>query len=213
MTIINVPRPAGNSEEISNAEKIIGESRAEFNLILFDIINNRNREAHEAECMIFKRLLQIGLLLMKLFFESRGGGDFGEEIETAEGTARRGKTGEKTYFSIFGKLKISRFLYHTAKKSFAPSDIFLNLPKRCYSYYLSEMLNHLNIKGAYSEGAVFIEKFFGMRISVSASETVSNESSVFYEDFYKSDDIPEKHSGKKEFTAVSFDGKGVPMIK
>ncbi len=189
MSVIKLPRINGHAEQISNVEKYIGESKAKFNLILSEIINNKNQEAHKAESMIFKQLLELGLLLMKLFFANCGEGDYGKRIETAKGTAWRGRTGDKKYFSIFGKISVSRYLYHTDKETFAPLDIVLNLPVRCYSYFLSEMINLLNIKGAYSEGVGFVKKFFGIQISVSASETVSGESSSCYEKYYEVRDV------------------------
>jgi len=213
MPVINLPRSTGSAEDISAVEKIINEGKAEFSQLVSDIVNNRNQEAHEAESMIFRRLLKAGLLLMKLFFEIRGTGDCGAEIETAEGPARRSGISVRTYFSIFGRIKVSRRLYRTGGKTFAPADISLNLPERRYSYFLSEMLNHLNIKGAYSEGTGFIRKFFDLSVSVSASETVSAESASGYEEYYETGKAPGEPSEKKDFIAVSFDGKGVPMIK
>ncbi len=76
-------------------------------------------EAHKAESVIFKRLLELGLLLLKLYFANHNQGDYGKTVETAQGQAKRGKTGEKTYFSIFGKIKVTRYLYHTDNKTFA----------------------------------------------------------------------------------------------
>jgi len=63
------------------------------------------------------------------------------------------------------------------------------------------------------QGVFFLLKFFfGHQIFVSASETISNESSYCYKDFYELEKTQESEE-KKEFTAVSFDGKGVHMIK
>ena len=214
MSIISLPQAIERKKQVSDVERYIGESEAKFNLILSEIMKDDGREAHEAESLIFRRLPELGLVLLKLFFANRGGGDYGETLETGAGKAERGRKSERTYFSIFGKIRISRYLYRTADgKTFAPSDIFLNLPKRCYSYFLSEMLGLLNIKEAYSEGAGFMKRFFGLRISVSASETISNGISSRCEEFYGSESVPEKKSGEKDLTAVSFDGKGVPMIK
>jgi len=108
---------------------------------------------------------------------------------------------------------VTRYLYHTDNKTFAPLDILLNLPIRCYSYFLSEMFNLLNIKDAYSEGVVFVKKFFCQQVSVSASETISGESSSCYKEFYELGKTLKAPEEKKDYTAVSFDGKGVPMIK
>ena len=192
-----------------NVEKNITECKSKFNEILTYVLDTR-QEAHEMEAGIFNRLLELGLCLLKLFFASYNYGDFGENSDSLQGTAKRGKKSDRTYFSIFGKIKVTRYLYHVSGNTFAPLDILLNLPKRCYSYFLSEMLNTLNIKDAYSEGVSFIQKFFSITVSVSASETVSGESSTAYENFYEDKAAIAKH---QDYTIVSFDGKGVPMIK
>ncbi len=213
MKVINIADKTEHTQQASDVEKNISESKAKFNLILSEVVNGKDMEAHKAESMIFKRLLELGLFLLKLYFANHNQGDYGRTVETAQGLAERGRISEKTYFSIFGKIKVTRYLYHTDNKTFAPLDIFLNLPIRCYSYFLSEMFNLLNIKDAYSEGVVFVKKFFGQQVSVSASETISGESSSCYKEFYelkKTLKVPEE---KKGYTAVSFDGKGIPMIK
>ncbi|QTA78383.1 Uncharacterized protein dnl_11470 [Desulfonema limicola] len=213
MKVINIADRTEHIQQASNVEKYISESKAKFNLIISEVVNSKSLEAHKTESMIFKRLLELGLFLLKLYFASQNQGDYGKTIETAQGQAKRGRTSEKTYFSIFGKIKISRYLYHTDNKTFAPLDILLNLPIRCYSYFLSEMFNLLNIKDAYSEGVIFVKKFFGQQVSISASETISGESSSCYEEFYELGKTLKEHEEKKDYTAVSFDGKGVPMIK
>ena len=161
MQIINLSDRINHAEQLSNVEKYIGDSKVKLNLIVSEIVNSKNLEAHKAESMIFKRLSELGLFLLKLYFANHNQGDYGKTVETAQGQAERGRTGEKTYFSIFGKIKVTRYLYHIDKKTFAPLDILLNLPIRCYSYFLSEMFNWLNIKDAYSEGVFFVKKFFG----------------------------------------------------
>ena len=109
------------------------QGKAEFNLILSEVVSSKDMEAHKAEFLIFKRLLELGLLLLKSYFANHNQGDYGKTVRTAQGLARRGRTSVKTYFSIFGKIKVIRYLYHTEDKTFAPLDILLNLPIRCYT--------------------------------------------------------------------------------
>jgi len=150
---------------------------------------------------------------MQLYFASQNKGNYGKTIETAQGIARRGRTSEKSYFSIFGKMKVTRYLYHIGDVSFAPLDIVLNLPVRCYSYFLSEFANLLNINGAYENASGFLKKFFGTKLSISALETISGESSVRYEDYYDLKNRLPRPEKEEDYTVVGFDGKGVPMIK
>jgi len=200
-------------ERLPNIEECITACKEKLDQILSEILKGKNQEAHKVEASILKQLMELGFLLLQMYFANHNQGDYGETIETAKGTARRGRTSEKSYFSIFGKLKISRYLYYIEGESFAPLDIALNLPLRCYSYFLSEFGNLLNINGAYDDSFKLLKKFFGLNLSVSALETISSESPVLYENYYEQKDRFAKPENEKELTVVSFDCKGVPMIK
>ena len=213
LNIVSESIQVKNPSNPSDIEKRIDACKEQFNLILSEILEGENQEAHKMEGAIFQNLMKLGLLLLQLFFANHNQGNYGEILKTARGIARRGRPNEKSYFSIFGKIKVNRYLYHIGEESFAPLDIFLNLPRRCYSYFLSEMVNFLDIKGAYVEGSKFLEKFFGLKLSVSALETISCESSVHYDDYYDLKNSRPKEVKKEDFTVVGFDGKGVPMIK
>jgi len=208
-----------NNKQIKLSTGIQGQihvCKEKFSGILMEVINGKHQEAHRMEQFILTRLIELGLLLLKLFFDSHNKGDYGDTIETNKGIAKRGKTSEKSYFSIFGKLKIERFLYcveASEAMSFAPLDIILNLPTRCYSYLLSEFTSLLSIGEAYNNSVRILKKFFGLKISVSALETITDQSSVFFTEYYDIKITLPKPIKKTDFTVVSFDGKGVPMIK
>lgn len=190
--------------------------RKKYNEIVFEVLNGKHQEAHKMEQCIFSWLIEFGLLLLKLFFECHNHGDYGDTIETNKGLAKRGRTSDKSYFSIFGKLKIKRFLYNVEDaedKSFAPLDMLLNLPTRCYSYLLSEFSTLLSIGEAYNNSAKILKKFFGLQISTSALETIANDSSRYYTEYYDVKITLPKPIKTTDYMVVSFDGKGVPMIK
>ncbi|MCP5007612.1 MAG: ISKra4 family transposase [Planctomycetes bacterium] len=200
-------------EHPSSIEKHIKGCEGKFDEIISEVLKGEMREAHKIEATIFKRLMELGLLLLRLFFAHQNQGNYGRTLKTAQGIARRGKVSENSYFSIFGKVKVNRYLYHIGDESFAPLDILLNLPKRCYSYFLSEIVNLLDSKEAYREAVKFLGELFGLKLSVSALETISGESALIYEEYYKVKNSLPRPSKKEDFTVVSFDGKGVPMIK
>jgi len=84
---------------------------------------------------VLNQLMKLGFMLMQLFFFAKNEGNYGKTIETARGVAKRGRTSVRSYFSIFGKMKVTRYFYHIGDVSFAPLDIVLNLPVRCYSFF------------------------------------------------------------------------------
>ena len=194
-------------------ESFIDNCKENFQQILSDVLKEKHQDAHEMESSIFKRLMKLGFLLMQLYFASQNKGDYGVTMETVKGVAKRGRISEKSYFSIFGKMKVTRYLYRIGDESFAPLDILFNLPVRCYSYFLSGFANLLNINGAYGNSSELLKKFFGVNISISGLETISGESADCYEDYYDLKNELPKPEGKGNRKVVEFDGKGVPMIK
>jgi hypothetical protein len=204
---------AAQRKQSSDIEQCLDGCKEKFNQILSGVLNEGNQDAHKMEASIYKQLMKLGFMLMQLFFASHNKGNYGKTIETARGIAKRGRTSVKSYFSIFGKMKVTRYLYHIGDVSFEPLDIVLNLPVRCYSYFLSEFANLLNINGAYENASGLLEKFFGVKLSISALETISSESSERYEDYYDLKNSLPKLESEEDYVVVSFDGKGVPMIK
>ncbi len=205
---------AAQRKHSSEIKQCLDSCNAKFNQILFGVLNEENhQEAHKMEESIYKQLMLLGFTLMQLFFSIQNKGDYGEKIETARGIAKRGRTSVRSYFSIFGKMKVTRYLYHIEDVSFVPLDIILNLPVRCYSYFISEFANLLNIKGAYENASELLKRFFGVKLSISALETISKESSDSYEDYYDLKNRLTKLKIEEDYVVVSFDGKGVPMIK
>jgi len=204
---------AAQRKHSSDIEQCLDSCKEKFDQILLGVLNERNQDAHKMEASIFKQLMKLGFILMQLFFAIQNKGNYGKIIETAQGIAKRGRTSVKSYFSIFGKMKVARYLYHIEDVSFVPLDIVLNLPVRCYSYFLSEFANLLNINGAYKNTSELLMKFFGVKLSISASEIISSESSGCYEDYYDLKNRLPKLESEEDYVVVSFDGKGVPMIK
>ena len=197
----------------SDIEKCLNDCKEKFTRILSGVLNGENQDAHKMEASIFKQLMKLGFVLMQLFFASQNAGNYGKKIETAQAIAKRGRTSVRSYFSIFGKMEVNRYLYHIGDVSFAPLDVALNLPVRCYSYFLSEFAMLLNINSAYENTAELLKKFFGVKLSVAALETISSESSESYEDYYDLKNRLPKLESQEDYVVVSFDGKGVPMIK
>ena len=113
-------------------------------------------EAHEAEKGIFKRLLPIGLAAMKLYFAQRGTGDVGPAITRADGVLlpREQTLRGRDYFSLFGKFAVARTCYRTpGEPGIFPLDAQVNLPERCYSYFLQEWMTVFAVEHPFKESA------------------------------------------------------------
>jgi hypothetical protein len=172
-------------------------------------------EAHEAEKGIFKRLLPIGLAAMKLYFAQRGTGDVGPAVTRADGMflPREQTLRGRDYFSIFGKFKVARTCYRApGETGICPLDAQVNLPKRCYSYFLQEWMTVFEVEHPFQESAGFFAQLFDLDVAESVLMEVAKEAPQDYEDFYAQRPMPPEESAG-ELLVVSFDGKGVPMIK
>jgi hypothetical protein len=172
-------------------------------------------EAHEAEKGIFKRLLPIGLAAMKLYFAQRGTGDVGPAVTRADGVllALEQKLRGRDYFSLFGKFKVARTCYRTpGEPGICPLDEAVNLPQRCYSYFLQEWMTVFEVEHPFKESAGFFAQLFDLDVAESVLMEVAKEAPEDYEGFYAQRSVPPEESAG-ELLVVSFDGKGVPMLK
>ena len=96
-------------------------------------------EAHEAEKGIFKRLLPMGLAAMQWYFAECGTGDVGPAITRADGVllTRAKPLRGRDDCSLFGKFAVARTCDRAAgEPGIFPLDAQVNLPERCYSYFL-----------------------------------------------------------------------------
>jgi hypothetical protein len=172
-------------------------------------------EAHEAEKGIFKRLLPIGLAAMKLYFAQRGTGDVGPAITRADNVRlpREQTLRGRDYFSLFGKFAVARSCYRTLGESgIFPLDAQVNLPARCYSYFLQEWMTVFAVEHPFKDSAGLFEQLFDLDLAESVLMEVAQEAPEDYEDFYAQRPVPQQEA-EGALLVVSFDGKGVPMIK
>ena len=172
-------------------------------------------EAHEAEKGIFKRLLPIGLAAMKLYFAPRGTGDLGAAVTRADGMLlpRETQLRARDYCSLFGKFAVPRTCYRTpGEPGIFPLDAQVNFPERCDSYFLQEWMTWFEVEHPFQESAGLFEQLFDLEVAESVLMEVAKEAPQDYETFYAQRPMPPEAT-EGELLVVSFDGKGVPMIK
>ncbi len=199
-----------------SAEKCITEGKLELQR-LFEFVENNATEfkAYEMEKSIFEKILKIGLIAMQYYFSEKGTGDVGPELKLESDKILKKESGlrPRDYFSIFGKLKVPRSSYRLEGYwAVMPLDAQADLPQRCYSYFLQEFMDFLSIRDSFDEAALSLKNFFGLDISASRFEVISQDTHTSYDEFYETKPIPAAES-EGEIQALSFDGKGVPMIK
>jgi hypothetical protein len=184
---------------------------------LFNFIkdNAKMSEAYEMERSIFLLVMKIGLTGMQTYFAEKGTGDAGSELKTEDGKVFRKEKAlrERDYFSVFGKFRICRTCYRLkGEKGLMPLDAEANLPASCYSYLLQEWMNILSIGNSYEESSALSERLLGVKVYGNRFEAVSGAGGMSYDQFYSDKDMPSALE-EGEINVVSFDGKGVPVIK
>ncbi len=176
--------------------------------------NSNNLEAHVMEKIIHKNTLKIGMSLMKGYFDNITNNDIGKKFVNNEGKIyNRKKIISKDYFSIFGKFTIDRRSYDSnGLKTICPLDIQCNLPKKVYSYYLQDAMNTISVQNTFSETKNILGKILHIDIYERPLEDLTLFSSNYYDEYYLNKNITNL-ANEGEIQVMSFDGKGIPMIK
>ena len=199
-----------------SAEKCITEGKLELQRVFEFVQNNAGEfKSYEMEKSIFEKILKIGLIAMQYYFSQKGTGDVGPEIklESDKVLKKESRLKPRDYFSIFGKFKVPRSSYRLESYwSVMPLDAQADLPQRCYSYFLQELMDFISIRDSFDEAALSLKKFFGLDIRSSRLEVIVEDTHTSYDEFYEAKPVPSAQS-EGQIQVLSFDGKGVPMIK
>lgn len=202
--------------EAYDVEASIAEGEEALQVLLSFVRENAGQlQAHEAEKGIFKRLMPLGLAAMRVYFAERGTGDVGTAVEREDGMVllREGKLRERDYFSIFGKLDVPRTCYRAlGEAGIFPLDEHVNVPERCYSYFLQEWMTLFAVEHPFKESAGWFDQLFDLDVAESVLIDVAKDAYEDYDAFYTQRPAPSEDT-EGEILVVSVDGKGVPMIK
>ena len=199
---------------IFNTKEIIHQVQNEFDDLLdFVTQEAKTSQINEVERGIWKRLLQIGYLLLQTYFQMRCAQygreslvtDTGEEIPFWQEK-------ERTFYSIFGKMKIPRpYFYQKGGKGYSPLDELLGLGGDIYSEMVREMHEELSVHMAYGKAVKFMNRFLGIRLSARVLQQLVKTDAADVVAFYEKKPVPAIES-EGEILVVQADGKGVPML-
>jgi hypothetical protein len=202
--------------EAYDAECCAGEIRDGAEKIIAFVTSKANRmEAHQVERAVFSLVLRIGLAAMRFYFAERGTGDVGAAIIETGGRVLKRSKGlfVCAYFSIFGKIDVPRTRYRARTgESIFPLDRQANLPERCYSYFLQEVCNRLEVDRPYLESSSFLEEYFELQVAESVLIDLAKDAATDYRPYYENRALPDPEI-EGEIQVASFDGKGVPVTK
>lgn len=206
-------RDSDNVDSIRQ-QRTVKKAKEKFEEMLKFSLSPPMKEPHKFEKSLFLLLLELGRILLQIFFIALGKGDVGDEIIADGGRIlKRNRIRSRDYISIYGKIQIDRWYYWSPGGSGVfPLDGELNLPERVYSYYLQEMLVRNGADLTYEKSLQRIGELFGVKLSPRSMMDVLQDASR-HEDEFRGGQPPPPENKEGEIIVVSADGKGVPMRK
>lgn len=175
---------------------------------------SQTRSAYEVERTLFRRLLVLGLALLRLFFLTRAAKRPAPPVWGPDGT-RLSYHGRRptTYYSVFGKLVFRRHAFTApGQPIICPLDAALSLPARCYSDLLREWMAYGSTDAAYRETRTLLARILGLRLSTQALETTMHEDALDVAAFFQPPPAPAAPTGVGTLLVAQADGKGVPLV-
>jgi hypothetical protein len=167
----------------------------------------------EVEREVFRGLLAVGHCLLQEFIRQAGKGDEGKRIERDGQPLVRLKARTRRYLSIFGEIKIPRFVYarrEGQKIEHVPTDARLGLPEHDFSYVLEDWLQRLCLKESFQEAVTSLESLLGLATSTASAERM-NQKMAEHAELFRMDQPPPDEADEGEILVATSDGKGVPM--
>ena len=201
----------------SNSEEIVQQVQHEFQNLLTYVTgpDARSQTAYTVELTLFRRLLALGAVLLRLFLVTRAAGRPPEPVTAPDGTRLTYHDQRPTtYYSVFGKVRFARH-YFTApgQEGLCPLDAELSLPARCYSDLLREWAVYGTTDESYRESQTVLERILGLSLSVQALETGVSQAGEHVTTFYEQPADPTALVPAGTILVVQADGKGVPMVQ
>jgi hypothetical protein len=170
----------------------------------------------ELERTSFAKLLDVGFQLITALVAAQGNGDEGEQVEHGQKTLQRlPEPHQRRYVSIYGPLKIRRFVYGAREGQeieYVPLDARLGLPAGEVSYVLEDWLERMCVKDAFRDSVDSLVDLLGMRakVSVETAEKHSCKMAEHAASFRASQGMPPSQE-EGELLVFTADAKGVPM--
>ena len=170
--------------------------------------------AYEVERTLFRRLLALGLSLLRLFFLTRAAERPPAPAPTPAAppwTAHGRRL--TTYRSVFGKLSFARHAFSAPGRPMAyPLDARLSLPADSYSDLLREWAAYGSTDAAYRETQTLLDRILGQTLSVQALETGLATDAADVAAFWERPTDPTAPAPLGIILVAQADGKGVPLV-
>lgn len=201
----------------TNSPEIVQQIRTEFESLLQSVCavaQPNTSSAYEAERTLLMRLLALGRMLLQLFFCCQSEQFQQKSIVTPQGDCLPAHSQKaRSYWSVFGKVRIVRRYYYQDGQGYFPLDAALNLPQNACSDLLREWRQQLGVEEAYHKVGQKLRDILGQTLGFSTRSLTemiaedAQEVQAFYAQAPAPLDPPEA-----SILVVQADGKGVPRL-
>ena len=175
---------------------------------------DEEKRLDQVERELMPLLMAVGKAALQDVVVASGDGDAGKTVEIENRTLRRSPEKHcRAYRSIFGTLKISRYVYQLRAKTkvlHAPLDARLGLPADEVSYVLEDWLSRLSVNMPYASAAEFLSKTVCIPVQATTAENRVRKLGEHVESFYE-ERRPPPIEDEQELLVCTADGKGVPI--
>lgn len=200
----------------SNSQEIIQQimSKVEQAIQLYGSEEALELTAYQAEKNIWKQMLAIGALLLRLYFEQ-----WVQRLRTKSARNEQGielayhSHKSRQYLSLFGEITIRRpYYYGVGEGGYSPLEKATNMPEGKYSDLVREMFCALVVHLPYQKARHFTERYLGLNLSQRAIQEILAEESAEVETYYSQKEVPALE-GEETILVAQADGKGIPLVK
>lgn len=199
----------------NSTQEIIHTVEIEFDdLLKFVLVDSRHTSVYEVERTLWRSLLNLGFRLLQLWFQLRCE-QYGREPLLAEDGSNTPflEDKERSFYSVFGKLKIPRpYFYRRGGQGASPLDELLGLGDDSYSDLLRQMHELLAVYTSYGKSVELMNRFLGIKLSTRVVQRLVDKDAVDVVAYYDKQKPPAPKS-EAEIFVLQGDGKGVPMIQ
>jgi hypothetical protein len=202
----------------ANSEEIVQQIRADFESLLQWVMGTTPltpTTAHDMECAVLRRVLEMGRRLLLLFFVAQAQRQRPASVRNAKGeTLPYHSQAGRTYGSIFGAIEFERAYYYRVGAGICPVDAALNLPAHREGDLLRQWRERLGTKQTYEQADAWLGELLGGGLprSTRALKDAIAEDAELVGSFYEKAPAPVPVAEASILVAQA-DGKGIPLRK
>lgn len=202
-----------SSESMSIAKEVREELEDLLEMVMMDDSEKR-RTADQVERSVWQGIINLGRMLMQLFFTVQSEREEKHKHVEIEGSVYK-QEGQpsRQYISLFGRVEVKRY-YYWKKGSGGkhPLDEKLSLPERIYSDCVQELMGNMEIELSQDKTLDRIEEWFGIAIPKKSLQDSMADHAEHVAAYYAQQEAPEM-AADDTILVVTADGKGIPMTR